>query len=459
MFNTAILEVLFGLALTYFFLSLVCSALAEVIASCFNFRGQILSATLEQMLGTEVKGQVYAHPLVRALHHPPLARFFGSSAKPRIPAYIPGRLFALALIDVLTDVFRRIAVPPDETVRQILIKNITARDNYGLTGYVTMAGGTKSGVCRGIIALLDNSVPPGMQVAHEEAVAAAVAEGKNPPAPPDAMPSIGATIAWYNDVMERASGAYKRRLLLVLIVVSTMICTAARIDTQHLAQYLWTDSLRHNTITSAQKRVMDRVVKDAQNQLVKAQNDVARLETEFNIAEKSVASADSAKQKPGQVAALRVSVAVLETKLDEAKAQVTQIIDKEPEKTQAAQNALEDVNAVLQQESPFGPTPTETMLVNANSLWDFIVSFLGSAMKPGMLFTIVAVSLGAPFWFDVLSRVANLRGNGRIPLPDMESSAAYGTSAPAASASARRSTDAASKPVKDTTSNKLPPQY
>ena len=31
------------------------------------------------------------------------------------------------------------------------------------------------------------------------------------------------------------------------------------------------------------------------------------------------------------------------------------------------------------------------------------------------LFTAAAVSLGAPFWFDLLSRVAKLRGTGRRP--------------------------------------------
>ena len=33
----------------------------------------------------------------------------------------------------------------------------------------------------------------------------------------------------------------------------------------------------------------------------------------------------------------------------------------------------------------------------------------------GWLFTAVAVSLGAPFWFDLLSRVAKLRGTGARP--------------------------------------------
>ena len=33
----------------------------------------------------------------------------------------------------------------------------------------------------------------------------------------------------------------------------------------------------------------------------------------------------------------------------------------------------------------------------------------------GWVLTATAVSLGAPFWFDLLSRVAKLRGTGRRP--------------------------------------------
>jgi hypothetical protein len=34
---------------------------------------------------------------------------------------------------------------------------------------------------------------------------------------------------------------------------------------------------------------------------------------------------------------------------------------------------------------------------------------------PGLLITVFAISLGAPFWFDILNKVVNLRGAGRAP--------------------------------------------
>jgi hypothetical protein len=35
----------------------------------------------------------------------------------------------------------------------------------------------------------------------------------------------------------------------------------------------------------------------------------------------------------------------------------------------------------------------------------------------GLLLTVFAVSLGAPFWFDLLSRVTKIRSTGSVPGP------------------------------------------
>ena len=43
----------------------------------------------------------------------------------------------------------------------------------------------------------------------------------------------------------------------------------------------------------------------------------------------------------------------------------------------------------------------------------------GSMFRPWLL-TIVAISLGAPFWFDTLQRFVNIRGGGKNPEPKTE---------------------------------------
>ena len=49
--------------------------------------------------------------------------------------------------------------------------------------------------------------------------------------------------------------------------------------------------------------------------------------------------------------------------------------------------------------------------------WDFSLDFAGWAFYKifGLLVSILAVSMGAPFWFDTLSKFVNLRGAGTPP--------------------------------------------
>jgi hypothetical protein len=71
-----------------------------------------------------------------------------------------------------------------------------------------------------------------------------------------------------------------------------------------------------------------------------------------------------------------------------------------------AQDAADAVDSVNQLKLPLG--------------WgaDNAPKSVGAAVRrvPGWLITIAALSLGAPFWFDLLSRVARLRGSG-VPEP------------------------------------------
>ena len=59
-------------------------------------------------------------------------------------------------------------------------------------------------------------------------------------------------------------------------------------------------------------------------------------------------------------------------------------------------------------------------------------SFGGWVWKAlGLLVSVLAVSLGAPFWFDTLSSFMNLRGAGKVPRTNQSPSIANGKSASA----------------------------
>lgn len=75
-------------------------------------------------------------------------------------------------------------------------------------------------------------------------------------------------------------------------------------------------------------------------------------------------------------------------------------------KIESLQNQLEQLKL------PFGWSthkPLEEQLPGANKYVAWLMKIFG------WLLTTVAVSLGAPFWFDVLNKVVNLRGVGRRP--------------------------------------------
>ncbi len=47
----------------------------------------------------------------------------------------------------------------------------------------------------------------------------------------------------------------------------------------------------------------------------------------------------------------------------------------------------------------------------------------GVKASAGLLLTTFAISLGAPFWFDLLGKVSNIKGTGKKPLTTLQETA------------------------------------
>src|SRR5437764_15256613 len=95
MFGSAVLEIVIGLVLVYFVLSLFCSALNEWVARWTELRSKTLRSGIEMLLGDPARTQLAAafhqHPLIRGLR----------MGRDSYPSYIPSRTFALAIIDLV----------------------------------------------------------------------------------------------------------------------------------------------------------------------------------------------------------------------------------------------------------------------------------------------------------------------------------------------------------------------
>jgi hypothetical protein len=101
MFGSSILEVAIGMIFVYLFLSLICSAINEKIASLINKRGKNLFEGVKNLLNdpkfTGLAQQLYTHGLVDGF-----SQEATNPAKPnRLPSYIPSNTFALALLDII----------------------------------------------------------------------------------------------------------------------------------------------------------------------------------------------------------------------------------------------------------------------------------------------------------------------------------------------------------------------
>jgi hypothetical protein len=209
------LDVAIGLSYTFLAVSLLCSATREAIASLFQTRAKVLLDGVLTMLHEsagrkKVRGilpsiqrllrldrgfrldALGAHSLTAEVMSHPL--IIGMAQKGRMPSYIPSAIFARAFIATLT-----------------------AKYGKAQTTAMLLAKVGNDGLSRTLLAIMG--------------------EG------PDNVAALEAAVRiWYDTVMERTSGWYKRRSQLVLFCVGLFYACALNIDALQLAQRLWGDS-------------------------------------------------------------------------------------------------------------------------------------------------------------------------------------------------------------------------
>lgn len=165
---------------------------------------------------------------------------------------------------------------------------------------------------------------------------------------------------WYEDYMDRVTGWYKQSIRYQVFLVSLVIVLGLNIDTIVLARDLWQQSLLRTQIVKA----ADAFVTNHQNQL--------QTQTDIN---NQISTLKTTYQQLGQL-------------------QLPIGWEVEPKPSWGA--AATAIVATVQQEfATFGLLPKLT----------------------GWLLTCIALTFGAPFWFDVLRYLVNIRQAGIKPQP------------------------------------------
>ena len=204
MFGSPILDVAIGLIFLYLLLSLISSAVNELIEGWLKNRAKDLEKGLRELLqdpnGTGLVKRLYEHPLVYGL----FAGEYVPGKTKNLPSYIPARTFALALLDL---------VPAG-----------------GPAGFSAGAG---------------TAVAPA-PLAVADGVSSVVEMFRK-----DATTARENVENWFNSSMERVCGWYKRRTQLIIFCIGLAAALLTNADSVTVAKGLISDGTMRNSAVAA----------------------------------------------------------------------------------------------------------------------------------------------------------------------------------------------------------------
>jgi len=291
-----LIQVVIGLVFLLLLLSLLVTTIMELISSMFALRGQNLEKAIRNMLATGLKeGELFQSFKDNALYKQ-LSNYRGN-AKSRPPSYLSAENFQSILMDLILNgedsgkLTQKIDELPNEELKKVL-KQLLNDAGYELEEFKTKM--------------------------------------RN----------------WFNDVMDRAAGWYKRNIQILVTFVGLVVAIIFNADTISLYQRLESNPEELKEI-------------------------VAMAEAYAKKSDLGIQSGGTVEQQWEQVNNL------INDEINQAKSPLG--LGWHPEELQ-------------------GMTPS-----------DWVIKVLG------WIVTALAVSLGAPFWFDLLKKLVNIRSSGNQP--------------------------------------------
>ncbi len=211
--NTQVIEVIIGVVLAFALVSLMATTVQELWTSGTSMRGKVLIQSIVSLVGDDkpFAQAIMDHPLIVSM-----AAQTQTERESRKPSYLKADVFVTALLGHLVDAYasgQRPATPEQllSAIRSGAVP-ITAAQLAGST-----ATGPNDLFMRGMSALV-------MGVEHD-------------------WPAFEARLmAWYDAVGERATGWFKRKTQLGLIVIGTLLAASMNISATVIASRLWSDA-------------------------------------------------------------------------------------------------------------------------------------------------------------------------------------------------------------------------
>ncbi len=459
LFNSVILEVAIGLFFIYLVTTLICSGISELIAGLLNLRAKRLREGIRNLLQEDSDNAAliqsfYTSPLIKGLKTPSLWDSIKSilpSGKKRKsdPSYIPANVFARVLRDVLAsppganeltkdwhEVWDYMTVVNEDGTR--LPKSDLTPAQRELLGVLKTAGldsdravRLKSLQAQLVLArkalrefAAPSDAPIGMtgqylmdRVANLEKGVQQAEKDVN-----DALERAQLYVEdYFNQAMERVSGWYKRNIQIALVAIALIITLLLNIDSLYII-----DTLMQAPTTRAA------LIQMAETHVTQAEA------TLTNEAIPPAEGANAAALPTPEAAEPAAATPPAETTLPAESGQPAEAGPSLGTATLATFDEIEAAGLNLGWDRCIIPLSVDSWLADQPMLWfdasDCTASSLprstdGSGMWVikkvlGLMLTIIAASLGAPFWFDMLNKAVNLRLTGQKP-PEKSITAQY----------------------------------
>jgi hypothetical protein len=355
-FGSTLLEVAIGIVFVYLLLSLLCSALSELIEAFIKYRSRDLEKGIRKLLDNPgLAENFFSHPLIKPL---------GEN-----PSYIPSRTFSLALWNLAT-------------TQAAKVQNVTAGVTRDLTAI------------RSSIAALDNSqfgdIKTSLLTLMDEAGS-------------DINKARANIEDWYNDAMDRVSGGYKRRVHKILIIIGFVAAALLNVDTINIAKTLWyNDTLRASVAAAAENYVKTNPAPTPTPATTPASTPGIPTTAATTAATTTTATTSQGETEARQMEDADRQATIAREKINNIRAEIDSLglpisWVSEPDKND---EKYRDNDKRYQQDLRAYKVDPRRFPVDMRG---WLLKFLG------IFLTALAVSQGAPFWFDVLNKIIVIR--------------------------------------------------
>lgn len=360
MFNTTVLDVAIGMVFIYLLLSLLSSAANEMIELILKQRAMYLERGIRELLepGTRSGAEglvrnLYSHPLINSLFEGTYensgirntARFLKGT---KLPSYIPARNFALALMD--------------------LVAPSTAPAVQSGAAGATATTSTTPGAIAADLTRLRAEVQTIENTQVRDALTTLIDAAGN-----DVVRVRMNIEDWFNSSMDRVSGWYKRRSHAIVLVLGLLIAILVNADSVLIVRKLASDRPLRESLVAAS--------------IAYAQQNAAQLPSTSTSSTASCCGPNSTPT-PTPNPAPCVS------------AECRGHEDTPQCKLKTTQCQIEALGLPIGWGSETDPRLNWGATNLGQKLKDHIL---------GWLLTALAISLGAPFWFDLLNKFIVIR--------------------------------------------------